>query len=63
MPWGRCAISLAMLGYVSRFDQAVANVMDDATAAAEAGDTLRATYQRPPTWPTPTGCRWILPRW
>ncbi len=40
--------SLAMLGYVSRFDQAVANVMalDDATAAAEAGDTLRATYQR-----------------
>lgn len=40
--------SLAMLGYVSRFDQAVANVMalDDATAATEAADTLRATYQR-----------------
>lgn len=40
--------SLAMLGYVSRFDQAVANVMalDDATATGEAADTLRATYQR-----------------
>ncbi len=40
--------SLAMLGYVSRFDQAVANVMalNDATAATEAADTLRATYQR-----------------
>ena len=40
--------SLAMLGYVSRFDQAVADVMalGDATAATEAADTLRATYQR-----------------
>ena len=40
--------SLAMLGYVSRFDQAVANVMalNDATATEEAADTLRATYQR-----------------
>lgn len=40
--------SLAMLGYVSRFDQAVADVMSlgDATAATEATDTLRATYQR-----------------
>ncbi len=40
--------SLAMLGYVSRFDQAVANViaLNDATAATEAADTLRATYQR-----------------
>lgn len=40
--------SLAMLGYVSRFDQAVANVMalNDATASEEAADTLRATYQR-----------------
>lgn len=39
--------SLSMLGYVTSFDQAVANVMalGDATAAAEAGDTLRATYQ------------------
>lgn len=42
-----CA-ALAMLGYVSRFDQVVANVMalDDATATGEAADTLRATYQR-----------------
>lgn len=40
--------SLAMLGYVSRFDQAIADVMalGDATAATEAADTLRATYQR-----------------
>lgn len=40
--------SLAMLGYVSRFDQAVADVMllGDGTAAMEATDTLRATYQR-----------------
>lgn len=40
--------SMAMLGYVSRFDQAVANVMalNDATATEEAADTLRATYQR-----------------
>lgn len=40
--------SLAMLGYVSRFDQAIADVMllGDGTAAMEATDTLRATYQR-----------------
>lgn len=40
--------ALAMLGYVGRFDQAIADVMTlgDATAATEAADTLRATYQR-----------------
>lgn len=40
--------SMSMLGYVTSFDQAVADVMalDDATACMEATDTLRATYQR-----------------
>jgi len=40
--------SMSMLGYVTSFDQAVADVMalDDATAGMEATDTLRATYQR-----------------
>jgi hypothetical protein len=40
--------SMSMLGYVTSFDQAVADVMalNDATACMEATDTLRATYQR-----------------
>lgn len=39
---------LRTMAYASRFDQAVANVMllGDGTAAMEAADTLRATYQR-----------------